>query len=89
MTQKTYICRGLIEWDMVINVNGALVPIHFTGGAVSSLGLIPGRFTTSNVALQHIIERSGLFGRDNKIYIADTESGASFNNQTNNNGIRR
>ena len=63
---KTYISRGLLEWHAKLKVDRAYVIINFTGGSMSSGGLVPGRFSTDNPALQKIIESSVEF-KTNKI----------------------
>ena len=61
MARKTYAARGMIDWQMAINVNGAIIKIYFTGGYMGSNGLMPAKYTTDNEAIQKIIEATPQF----------------------------
>lgn len=55
---KTYIAKGLLEYQMTINVGGAIIRICFSGGSMGSNGVISARYTTDNKAIQRLIEES-------------------------------
>lgn len=61
MAKKTYAARGLIEWQMALNICGALIRLSFTGGTMGSNGVIPAKYTTENEVLQTLIEQSPHF----------------------------
>lgn len=76
---KTYEYKGLVECLIYINVGGALVPLHFKDGAITANGMITGKFTTSNRAIQEIIENCPIYGKDKKIYVVSKEELAGYN----------
>lgn len=51
----------MIEWQMALNVKGAIIRINFSGGTMGSNGVIPATYTTDNEVIQHILERSEHF----------------------------
>ena len=57
----TYFAKGLLEFRMNINLNGAILKINFTGGTMGSNGVIPARYETDNPAIQKIIRESPQF----------------------------
>lgn len=57
----TYIAPGMLEWQMCVKVGKALVRVCFSGGFMGSNGLVPARCSTSDKALQRIIEESAQF----------------------------
>lgn len=59
--RKTYAAKGLIDWQLALNVSGAIIRICFSGGTMGSNGVIPAKYTTDNEAIQHIIENSRQF----------------------------
>lgn len=61
MIKKTYAARGMIDWQMAINVKGAIIKIPFTGGSMGSNGVIPAKFTTDNPVIQQLLEKSKVF----------------------------
>lgn len=65
---KTYAAKGLIEWQLALNVCGAIIRLRFIGGSMGSNGVIPAKYTTDNTALQKLIESSPQF-KAGKIYI--------------------
>ena len=71
--RKTYAVRGLIEWQMTLDVAGALLRINFTGGSMGTNGVRPARFTTTNPALQKLIEKSRHFSEGKVYQIAMSE----------------
>lgn len=58
---KTYIAKGLLEFQMTIPVGGAYIRICFSGGSMGSNGVLPARYSTDNEAIQKIIENSDHF----------------------------
>ena len=68
MLINTYAARGLLDWQMALNVAGAVIRICFSGGSMGSNGVIPARYTTDNEAIQKIIENHPLF-KSGKIYL--------------------
>ena len=58
---KTYIAKGLIEYQMSIDLHGAIVRICFSGGSMGTNGVISARYSTDNPAIQRIIENSPQF----------------------------
>lgn len=61
MTRKTYAARGLLDWQMALNVGGAIIRICFSGGSMGSNGVIPAKYVTENEAIQKIIESTPFF----------------------------
>ncbi|MDE6576746.1 MAG: hypothetical protein K2J82_07915 [Muribaculaceae bacterium] len=61
--EKTYIAPGMLDWQMCIPVGKSRVRINFTGGFMGPNGLVSSRFSTSDPALQRIIENSPQFER--------------------------
>ena len=59
--KKTYAARGLLEWQMVIDVKGALLRICFSGGSMGTNGVLAARYVTDNPAIQKMIENSEQF----------------------------
>lgn len=59
--KKTYAARGLLDWQMALNVGGAIIRICFSGGSMGTNGVIPAKYTTDNPAIQRIIENSPQF----------------------------
>lgn len=59
--RRVYGVYGLTEWVALIPVGAAKVRIPFTGGSMSSLGVIPATFDTTDHAVGELIERSGYF----------------------------
>ena len=56
--KKIYGARGMLDWQLALNVKGAIVRICFSGGSMGSNGVIPARYVTENEAIQKIIEKS-------------------------------
>lgn len=67
----TYAARGLLDWQLALNVAGAIIRICFSGGSMGSNGVVPARYTTDNPAIQKIIEKTRYFEKG-KIYIYRT-----------------
>ena len=58
---KTYAVKGLIEWQMVLNVGGATMRLCFSGGRMGVNGVIPAKYTTDSPAIQKMIEDTDYF----------------------------
>lgn len=58
MIRKTYAARGMIDWQMALNIKGAVIKICFSGGSMGSNGVIPAKYTTENEVIQHLLEKS-------------------------------
>lgn len=82
---KTYIARGLLEWQLALKISGAVIRICFSGGSMGSNGVIPAKYVTDNPAIQSIIEKSEYF-KNGRIYClkgkteTDTPKGEASNN---------
>lgn len=61
MEKITYGAPRLVDWVAQIKVGAASVRVHFTGGALTSYGVTPAEFTTSNPFIQKVIENSYYF----------------------------
>lgn len=55
---KTYAARGMLDWQMALDIKGAIVKIRFSGGSMGPNGVIPARYPTENEAIQKIIENT-------------------------------
>lgn len=66
--KKTYAARGLLDWQMALNVGGAIIRIAFSGGTMGSNGVIPAKYTTDNIAIQRIIENTKEY-KSGKIFV--------------------
>lgn len=51
----------MVEWNALIPVGRGTVGVHFEGGSFTSYGMAPAEYSTSNAAMQKIIETSGYF----------------------------
>lgn len=65
--KETYCARGLLDWQMALNVGGAIIKICFSGGSMGTNGVIPARYITDNEAIQKIIEDTKYY-KSGKIY---------------------
>ena len=61
METRTYGVMGLTDWQCEIPVGKARATVHFTGGAMTSYGVTPAEFSTSDPVRQKIIEGSHYF----------------------------
>lgn len=61
MEKITYGAPRLVDWVAQIKVGAASVIVHFTGGALTSYGVTPAEFTTSDPFIQKVIENSSYF----------------------------
>lgn len=64
----TYAAKGLLDFQMALNVNGAVIRLCFSGGSMGSNGVIPAKYTTDNEAIQKMIEKSPQF-KNGRIYL--------------------
>lgn len=71
MARKTYGVSGLIEWTANIKAGKTAVIVHFTGGATTSFGITPAKYTTENPFFQAVIEGSEEY-RKGKIALLST-----------------
>lgn len=88
---KTYAARGLLDWQMALNVGGAILRICFSGGTMGSNGVVPARYTTENEAIQRIIETTDYFKKGRIILlrqeiIKDEKSEKKDTTKTHSNG---
>lgn len=60
-TKKTYGVSGLMEWTVLIPAGSMFLRVCFSGGTLTGYGISPATFTTSDPAVQRIIEGSDLF----------------------------
>ena len=68
---KSYGARGMLDWQMALNVAGAILRIGFTNGSMGPNGIIPARYTTDNEVIQRLIEKSHLFNK--RIVLLETK----------------
>ena len=61
MEKITYGAPRLVDWVAQIKVGAASVRVHFIGGALTSYGVTPAEFTTSDPFIQKVIENSSYF----------------------------
>lgn len=54
----TYGVYNIIEWHALIPMGKAVVKVTFSGGAITTSGITPATFTTSDPVVQYAIERS-------------------------------
>lgn len=59
--RKTYGVYGIIEWHTEIKLGRGILKVSFTGGAITTLGVTPASYTTSNPIAQLAIENSPHF----------------------------
>lgn len=72
MEKITYGAPRLIDWVAQIKVGAATVRVHFTGGALTSYGVTPAEFSTSDPFLQKVIENSNFFKEGRIIFLRKT-----------------
>lgn len=61
MEKITYGAPRLVDWVAQIKAGAATVRVHFTGGALTSYGVTPAEYTTTNPFIQKVIEQSCYF----------------------------
>lgn len=52
MEKITYGAPRLVDWVAQIKTGAATVRVHFAGGALTSYGVTPAEYTTSNPFIQ-------------------------------------
>lgn len=72
MKKITYGAPRLVDWVAQIKVGVATVRVHFTGGALTSYGVTPAEYTTSNPFIQKVIENSSYFNDGRIIVLRQT-----------------
>lgn len=70
--RKTYSTRGLLDFSMALNIGGAIVRICFNGGYMGSNGVVSAKYTTDNLAIIKMIEKSPQF-LSRKIFVIREE----------------
>lgn len=55
---KTYGAHGYVEWMACLKVGRASLSVNFTGGSITTQGVIPASYTTDNSMIQTMIEHS-------------------------------
>ena len=78
----TYAAKGMIEWQMALDVKGAIVRICFTGGSMGTNGVIPAKYVTENEVMQRLIEstkefKSGRIFVYSKVKVRKDEKGSA------------
>lgn len=71
MKRKIYGARGMLDWQMALNVSGAFLKICFSGGYMGGNGVIPAKYSTDNKVIQNLIEKSRQF-ESGMIVLLDT-----------------
>lgn len=61
--KKTYLAPGYTELWLRIPAGATYVDVRFVGGGLSSYGITPAQYTTSDDVMQDIIEGSEPFMR--------------------------
>lgn len=72
MEKKTYGAPRLVDWVAQIKAGSATVRVHFTGGALTSYGVTPAEYTTTNPFIQKVIEQSSYFKEGRIILLRST-----------------
>lgn len=75
--KKTYGVYGLTDYVAEIKSGKVTLKAHFTGGAMTSYGVTPASYSTSNEVIQRIIERSEQFKSGRIQLISGGESSRS------------
>lgn len=70
-TKKTYGVYNIVEWMAIIKAGKASVRVLFSGGAMTTQGVTPAMFTTTDPVVQLAIEHSEPF-RNGKIKLIKT-----------------
>ncbi len=61
MERITYTAPNLMDWVAQLKAGAATVKVHFSGGAITSYGVTPAEYTTTNPFIQKVIEQSQYF----------------------------
>ena len=72
MIRKTYAARGLLDWQIALNVGGAVLRICFSGGSMGTNGVLPAKYTTDNPVIQKMIEDSPHF-KSHRVYLFSSQ----------------
>lgn len=72
MKRKTYAARGLLDWQIALNVGGAIIRVCFSGGSMGSNGVIPAKYVTDSIVMQRVIEDSDYY-KSGRIVLYHTE----------------
>lgn len=59
--KKVYGIHGLLEWHGVVESPSVKMKVDFTNGSVTSYGVAPATFITSDPLTQHVMESSEQF----------------------------
>ena len=73
MEKITYGAPRLVDWVAQIKAGAATIRVHFTGGALTTYGVTPAEFTTSNPFIQKVIEGSSYFKEGRIMILRRTE----------------
>lgn len=73
MEKITYGALRLVDWVAQIKAGAATVKVHFSGGALTSYGVTPAEYTTSNPFIQKVIENSSYFKEGRIILLRRTQ----------------
>lgn len=64
MSKKTYGVYGMVEWQTSVFLGSTPIRINFTGGCISTRGIDPATFKTSDALVQLAVENSGFFKKE-------------------------
>lgn len=78
MIRKTYAAKGLLDFQMALNIAGAIIRIRFTGGSMASNGVISAKYTTDNAVIQKYMELSPQW-KEGRVYLFSEETKADKN----------
>lgn len=67
MSRKEYGVYGMVEWNTCIPLGNSTIRIKFINGSVSSRGIDPALFVTSNRVIQAAIESCPFYGSKIKL----------------------
>ncbi len=73
MEKKTYGAPRLVDWVAQIKAGAATLKVHFTGGALTTYGVTPAEYTTSDPFIQRVIENSTYFKEGRIILVRKSE----------------
>ena len=73
MKKKTYAARGLLDFQMAINIGGAILRLCFSGGSMGFNGVVSAKYSTDNPAIQKMIEKSPHF-LNHRVYLYSEET---------------
>lgn len=75
--KKRYAIYGMIEQSSVFPMGNGHIRVDFKHGSLTTAGIVPATYTTSNPVVQQAIEnsskfKSGIIKLDEKVFIKDT-----------------